>query len=160
MMSTKFDSYMSQHVERIQGLAGNRVASVTPHADYYEVTFRSNPTDDYEFKAFVYGDERMLEINAHRQADLGSLWSRPFELAAFANQDDQWTAFAQLLSTLFERNSRIEVRTSRMFISVACFVEGHDQAIWVVSYPSISERGRQLSALSKKTWHSESIPST
>ena len=159
MMSTPADSYMLPHVERIKTLAGNRIASVARQDDdYTEITFRSNPSDDYEFKAFVYEDERMLEITAHRQELPGTLWSRPFERAGFANEDDQWTAFARILSKFFDGKSRIEVHAGRVLVDVVCFVEDYEPAVWVAACLSFSKQGRQLSALSNKTWRSGPIP--
>jgi hypothetical protein len=159
-MSAELDSYMLPNVERIKALAGNRIASVTPHDDCYEITFRSNPTDDYGFEAWIYRDERQLEIGARRQGEPGSLWYRPFERAEFSNEDDQWTAFARLLSDLFEKSSRIEIRAGWLFLQAGCFLEGDDRPVWVVASLYLIKEARQLARMSPKTWHSGPIPST
>jgi len=150
--------FSSEMVERIKALAHDRIAVCERRDDFYEIVFRNSANDDYVFRAFAYDEEEMLEINAQGLADEGNLWSRPFERAGFSGVEGQFKAFETLLTSLFESNSRSEVVAKRVFVSVGCFLEGHDAAIWVVSHPSTSERGKKLAAMSGKVWRSAPIP--
>lgn len=160
MTSTELGSYVVTNLERIQTLAGSRIVSVTEHADCAQVTFRSNPTDDYAFEAWVYRDERMLEIGARLQGEPTYLWYRPFERAGFSNEDEQWTAVARLLSDLFEKSSRIETRAGWLRVETGCFLDGDDRAVWVVAQLYLIKEARRLARMSPNTWHSGPIPST
>ena len=149
--------FSSEMVDRIRSLASTRIETIRRGDDFYEVIFRRRPDDDYTFRAFVYDEEEMLEINAYRP-DLGSLWSRPFERAAFSNSEQQWDAFAQVLSVLFESGSRIEVRPGTALISVACFVEGRDSALWEVAHPWFSAGGKKFASVQDLAWRNGPIP--
>lgn len=143
---------------RLKELAEGRIAAINRVDDYYLVSFQTGAEDEYRFRAFIYEDDEMLEVSAARTEDVGNLWSRPFESAEFSDREAQWSAFSQLLSTFFTFDSRIEVQANSVFVSVGCFIDERPTAVWVVSVPRASDRGKKLIAASTRVWRSGPIP--
>jgi hypothetical protein len=143
-------------VDKLRLFVGSRSVATNRIDDYVVLRLKSVESDEYFLKVLVY-DDGMVEITADAMDGTGHLWSRPFEIADFPDQEHLDEEVLSTLRRFFESPSRIEIKSGIVLVTVTLTLEAFNQDVWTVGYPTTSIDGARLARLSSRTFHASAI---